>query len=412
MRSFILNAEYATTFGAYWMVYGIIGSFASVFMLAKGYDNMHIGMTLAAANLLAFVMQPFIADRMDRARGIKLIDSSVYMTLAMMLIGAGYFIFAGGSFMLAAAIVLILAVHALLQPGLNSLAFRLSKSGIDVSFGIGRAGGSLGFSAIVAVIGTLVEKRGVMVLPVSAEAACLLLIALLLLTKNTFLMMTRETAEKKTAALAESANAESESAADQDDERIDLKEFIARNKYFFIMNLGVAGLFFSNAVLTNYMAQIADNVGGTTEQVGRILSLMALLEIPTMLFYDRIRRHFSSVTLIRLASVGFTAKIAICWIAGSVTLLFAAQFFQLVAFALMMPGMVYYINEIMSPGEAVKGQALFTMMIVLSTIAASFTGGWILDASGAKALTFVSLAVTAAGAAVVITTIGKVKAHR
>ena len=412
MRSFILNAEYATTFGAYWMVYGIIGSFASVFMLAKGYDNMHIGMTLAAANLLAFVMQPFIADRMDRARGIKLIDSSVYMTLAMMLIGAGYFIFAGGSFILAAAIVLILAVHALLQPGLNSLAFRLSKSGIDVSFGIGRAGGSLGFSAIVAVIGTLVEKRGVMVLPVSAEAACLLLIALLLLTKNTFLMMTRETAEKKPAAPAESADAESESAADQDDERIDLKEFIARNKYFFIMNLGVAGLFFSNAVLTNYMAQIADNVGGTTEQVGRILSLMALLEIPTMLFYDRIRRHFSSVTLIRLASVGFTAKIAICWIAGSVTLLFAAQFFQLVAFALMMPGMVYYINEIMSPGEAIKGQALFTMMIVLSTIAASFTGGWILDASGAKALTFVSLAVTAAGAAVVITTIGKVKAHR
>ena len=88
MRSFILNAEYATTFGAYWMVYGIIGSFASVFMLAKGYDNMHIGITLAAANLLAFVMQPFIADHMDRARGIKLIDSSVYMTLAMMLIGA------------------------------------------------------------------------------------------------------------------------------------------------------------------------------------------------------------------------------------------------------------------------------------------------------------------------------------
>lgn len=406
------------------MVYGIIGSFASVFMLAKGYDNMHIGMTLAAANVLAFVMQPFIADRMDTARGIKLIDSSVYMTLAMMLIGAGYFIFAGGSFMLAATIVLILAVHALLQPGLNSLAFRLSKSGIDVSFGIGRAGGSLGFSAVVAVIGTLVEKKGVMVLPVSAEAACLLLIALLLLTKNTFLKMTRETAEKKPAALAgsadaekaaapaESAGAESETAAEQDDERIDLKEFIARNRYFFIMNLGVAGLFFSNAVLTNYMAQIAGNVGGTTEQVGRILSLMALLEIPTMLFYDRIRRHFSSVTLIRLASVGFTAKIAVCWIAGSVTLLFAAQFFQLIAFALMMPGMVYYINEIMSPGEAVKGQALFTMMIVLSTIAASFAGGWILDVSGAKALTLVSLAVTAAGAAVVISTIGKVKAHR
>ena len=30
------------------MIYGITGSFASVFMLAKGYNNMHIGMTLAA----------------------------------------------------------------------------------------------------------------------------------------------------------------------------------------------------------------------------------------------------------------------------------------------------------------------------------------------------------------------------
>ena len=42
----------------------------------------------------------------------------------------------------------------------------------------------------------------------------------------------------------------------------------------------------------------------------------------------------------------------------------------------------------MSPGEAVKGQSLFTMMFTFSTIIASFAGGWILDASGAKALTF------------------------
>lgn len=407
LKSLKLNAEYASTLGAYWMIYGITGSFASVFMLAKGYDNMHIGITLAAANLLALGLQPFVADHMDRAKGIKIIDASVWMTLLMMLICVGYFVFTGRSFMLAAAIAVVLAVHALLQPLLNSLAFRLSESGTTVNYGIGRAGGSLGFSAIVAVLGTLVEKKGEMSVPVCTEAACALLIALLFLTKYSFKKMK----QANDLEITEHGGNPAETDAD-DDERIDLRAFIRRNKHFFIMNLGISGLLFSNAILSNYMPQIAGGVGGTTEQTGRILSLMALLEMPTMFFIGTIKKHFRSTTLIKIASVGFTGKIVVCWLAGSVGVLFAAQAFQLVAFALLMPAMVYYINEIMSPGEAVKGQSLFTMMFTFATIIASFAGGWILDASGAKMLTFVAALITAAGAAVVFMSINKVEDHR
>ena len=389
------------------MIYGITGSFASVFMLAKGYSNMHIGITMAAANLLALGLQPFVADHMDRAKGIKIIDAIVWMTVLMMLTGVGYFAFAGGSFMLAAALAAVLAVHALIQPLLNSLAFRLSESGSEVSYGIGRAGGSLGFSVIVAVLGTLVEKKGEMSVPVCMEAACALLIALLFLTKHSFAKMKRandiEIAEHTGRAPDET---------DAEDERIDLRAFIRRNKYFFILNRGLSGLLFSNGILSNYMPQIAAGVGGTTEQTGRILSLMAILEMPTMMFIGTIRKHFRSRTLVKIASVGFLGKIVVCWLAGSVGLLFAAQAFQLVAFALLTPAMVYYIDEIMSPGEAVKGQSLFTMMFTFSTIIASFAGGWILDASGAKALTFAGALVTAAGAAVVFLSIDKVKSHR
>ncbi|MBR2390085.1 MAG: MFS transporter [Mogibacterium sp.] len=407
MNSLKLNAEYASTHGAYWMIYGITGSFASVFMLAKGYSNMHIGITMAAANLLALGLQPFVADHMDRAKGIKIIDAIVWMTFLMMLTGVGYFAFAGGSFMLAAALAAVLAVHALIQPLLNSLAFRLGESGSEVSYGIGRAGGSLGFSVIVAVLGTLVEKKGEMSVPVCMEAACALLIALLFLTKHSFAKMKRandiEIAEHTGRAPDET---------DAEDERIDLRAFIRRNRYFFILNLGLSGLLFSNGILSNYMPQIAAGVGGTTEQTGRILSLMAILEIPTMMFIGTIRKHFRSRTLVKIASVGFLGKIVVCWLAGSLGLLFAAQAFQLVAFALLTPAMVYYIDEIMSPGEAVKGQSLFTMMFTFSTIIASFAGGWILDASGAKALTFAGALVTAAGAAVVFLSIDKVKSHR
>lgn len=401
-RSLTLNIEYAADFGAYWMIYAIAGSFASVFMLGKGYQNVHIGMTLAGANLLALALQPFVADRMDRVRGVRIIDSIVWLALFMMLSGAGLLIFPGGSLLLAAGLVLLLSVHTVLQPLMNSLAFRLSGRGAEVSFGIGRAGGSLGYSAIIAVLGTFVEKSGVNVIPVCAEAACALLIGLLLLTKRSYNRYEGTAAGDSGAASEEARGAETAQTAG---EQIDIKTFIRRNKYFFIMNLGIAGLFFSNAVLSNYMAQIAEGVGGTTEDVGRILSLMAFAEIPVMLFYDKIRKLFKSTTLIAVSALGFTGKIAFCWLARSVGMLFAAQGFQFFAFALMMPAMVYYTDEIMSPGEAVKGQALFTMMITLSTIAASLLGGWILDAYSARALSFVATLVTAAGAAVVIATV-------
>lgn len=391
------------------MIYAIAGSFASVFMLAKGYSNLHIGMTIAAANFVAVSLQPFVADRMDRVRGITLIDTLAWLTLGMMLAGTGYFVFSGGTFMLAFVIVTVLAIHAVIQPLLNTLAFRLSECGVNVSFGVGRAGGSLGYSLILAILGTLVERKGEMAVPVCAETACLLLIALLLLTKRSFNRIKKSSDAEAEGEGHDAATAARESA---DDERIDLRSFIRRNRFFFIVNLGIAGLLFSNSVLSTYMAQIAGNVNGTTEQVGRILSLMALAEIPVMLFYDKINRHFSNRALIKVAAIGITAKIVACWLAGSVGILFAAQVFQFVGFALIMPAMVYFINEIMSRGEAVKGQALFTMMMTLSTIVASLAGGWMLDAYGVRTLTFISTLVTAAGAAVIIISIDKVKNHR
>lgn len=409
MNKLKLNTEYAASFGAYWMIYAIAGSLASVFMLAKGYSNLYIGMTLAAANIVAMGLQPFIADHMDKAKGVTLIDTVAWSTLVIMIIGAGYFFFKGGTFMLALVIMLVLAIHALLQPLMNTLAFRLSESGTDVSFGFGRAGGSLGYSLIVAAVGTLVEKKGVMTMPVCTEAACLLLIVLLLLTKHSCNRIVRQADAAVADGMSEAGAAARRRA---NAERIDINAFVKRNKNFFIVNLGLAAILFSNAVLSTYMAQIAGNVNGTTEQVGRILSLMALAEIPVMIFYDKIHKHFSSRTLIKVASVGFTLKIAVCWLARSVGMLYAAQVFQFIGFALMMPAMVYYINEIMSQGEAVKGQALFTMMLTFSTIAASFAGGWILDAYGARTLTFISTIVTAAGAVVVNLFIGKVKSHK
>ena len=408
----ILNSGYGAIFGTYWIIYAVVSSFASVFMLAKGYTNSQIGITLAAANVLAVVMQPLIADFVDRSKRLDVIGTTTIMTVCMMVFTIGMLTFKGGSLGLCVVFVLLIAFHTVLQPLFNSLAFRLEEAGVSINFGIARSVGSLAYSIFCAVFGTIVDHLGINVMPVASELSCLLLIASLAFTgyffrKGKALQRTRDT---KTA--SEGTKDGGLPSSEEDEEEINLVQFIRRNKMFFIMNLGVLGLFFSNAVLNNYMAQICTGVNGTTEDMGRILGVMAFLEIPTMVFFKQLRGRFSCQFLLKVAAIGFTVKIAICWIANSVVLLYIGQLFQPVSFALFLPGMVYFSDEMMSRGEAVKGQALYTTMITITTIFATLLGGVILDGSGPKMLTFVSTLLSAAGALVVIFAVDKVKSNK
>ena len=398
----LLNFEYACIHGTYWMLYGVVCSFSSVFLLARGYSNSEIGVILAVANVAAVVLQPAAADLADRSRKISLIGLIQLMTVMMMVMTVGLFAFQRKSLALAVIFVLLTAWHTVLQPLVNSLTFRLQECGVHVSFGFARSLGSLAYSALMAVLGTLVERRGTDVLPVTGEAVMVMLLVSLFLTKRQYDKARRINLEK--GGISDQA-AESEPV-------ISLSDFIRRNKIFFVVNLGVLGVYFSNSVLNNYMMQIVSDVGGNSQDMGLILSLMAFLEIPTMFCFDALRKRFSCQLMLKVAAAGFTAKIAMCYAARSVAMIFAAHLFQTISFALFLPAMVHFIDEIMSRGEAVRGQALFTTMITVTTVFSSLAGGVILDVSGAKALTLTSTLVTAAGAAVVILFIDRVKKSR
>lgn len=395
----LLNFEYACIHGSYWMIYGVISSFASVFLLARDYSNSEIGMILAIANVLAVIIQPFMADFADRSKKISLIGITQIMTAMMMVMTVGLFVLKGKSITLALIFILLIAWHTVLQPLINSLNFKLEDCGIHINFGIARSMGSLAYSVLMAILGTLVEKYGIEVMPITGEITMIMLFISLISAKNQY-------------SKAKALHADTVQTCDTretSEEEIDLVSFIKRNKMFFIVNVGVIGLYFSNAILNNYMMQIVTDVGGTSEDLGRILSLMAFLEIPTMVCFDALRKKFSCRLMMKVASVGFTVKIAMCYIASSVTMIFVAQFFQIVSFALFLPAIVHFIDEIMSKGEAVKGQALFTMMVTVTTVFSSLAGGVILDIHGAKMLTLISTIATAVGAVIIIFSIDKVK---
>lgn len=395
----LLNIEYACIHANYWMIYGIVSSFASVFLLGRGYSNTEIGVILAAANVVAVVLQPFTADLADRSKRISLTGIMELMTVMMMIMTFGLFVLKGKSLAIAVIFVLLVAWHTIIQPLIHSLNFKLEESGVHINFGIARSVGSLSYSILMGVLGTLVEKHGIMILPLSGEVIMAMMLLSIVLTKVQYNKAKKQNTDRGVL----------KAAAVEAVEEIDLLSFVKRNKVFCIANLGVIGLYFSNSVMNNYMMQIVTEVGGDSGDMGRILSLMAFLEIPTLVCFDALRKRFSCQTMLKVGAVGFTVKIVMCHIAASVGMILGAQIFQLIAFGLFLPAMVHFIDEVMSKGEAVKGQAVFTMMITLTTIFSSLAGGAILDMSGAKMLTLVSAIATAAGAVIIFLTVDRIK---
>ena len=403
----ILNIEYGGINATYWMVYAVVSSFASAFLLDRGYTNSEIGVILAAGSVVAVFLQPFMADFADRAKKISLIGITQGITIFIMVMMMFCFIMDRASIALSVIFVMVIAWHTTLQPLFNSLTFKLEESGHKINFGVCRAMGSLFYSILCAFLGTLVETYGTQILPLTTEVLLGMLLVTLFVTNKHFKKACKDKKQKlnnqKEEVIAEVLKPEDE---------INLVQFIKRNKLFLLVNIGVAGIYFSNSIFNNFMLQIVENVGGTSEDMGRILAVMAFLEIPPMFLFARVHKKISCKRLLQIGAVSFTLKVLIAAIATNIFMVYVAQLFQLTAFGLFLPAMVCYIDEIMDKGEAVKGQALFTIVTTVATIFSSLVGGVILDMSGATVLLIVSTIITGIGALLFCLVIEKVKSKK
>lgn len=399
----LLNIKYGGLHGTYWMLYGIITSFASAFLLGRGYSNGEIGVILAAGNVVAVVLQPLMADFADRSKKISLLGFLQLSAILMLVLTFLTFALQKKSAALWVVYVLNMAWFVALQPLLNSLSFKLEETGFHINFGVCRSVGCVFYAALCACLGTMVEAMGVQVLPMSGGVVLVIMLFTLAITKSQFNKMMEG---RKSADLAESG-IPAEKLPDEDE--INLLQFMQRNKLFVVMNLACIGIFFGNSILNSFMLQVVEGVGGNSEDMGRILSVMAALEIPGMVLFDRVRRKFSCQAVLKFAAICFTLKILVIYMAESVTMIYAAHLLQTFSFGLFLPAMVHFINEIMAHGEAVKGQALYTVMTTVASVVASIAGGFILDIQGPKFLLFVSTVLSAAGSILVVLLIDRIK---
>ena len=385
-----LMIQYCILQGSYWASFCVIYAFATVFLLSRGFESSMIGVIIAAGNILGVILQPMVASIADRSEKISLHKLTAMLSVIMILLLVLLYFVPNGLLAVAVLFLLTDTFLQVIQPLINSVSVYYVNQGVSVDFGSARGIGSLSYAAASYILGIVIEKFGTRSILMAG-----ILVALVLLV--TVLSMPVRSSS--------AASRPKEKEPEQND--AGLLVFAGRYKNFMLTLAGITLLFTFHNMNNAYLIKVIENVGGTSADMGRMLSIAAVTELPVMFLFSRISKHFKSSTLLMVSSAFFAIRAAGFMLAGNVMTMYLAAMLQIGSFALYIPSSVYYVNETMLDQDKFKGQAVMTATNTLGGVFGSLFGGFLIDNAGVGAMNTVCFAMAAAGAVLVFLFAGR-----
>ena len=374
LRYIIINATY-------FAVYSGIHAYASVFLLEKGFTNTLIGITLALANILSVIFQPFVAGLIDKQG--KLTNRNVSMaSTALLLIGSVLLLLIkNGIVIIFIIFALIYMVQMVYQPIITAMYFEYEAAGCHIYYGLARGLGSCGFAVVSVFTGMAIGRFGVNIL---------MILDIIFLTVALIVLYFF----KKPAVPSQASSEETDVAHNN--------LIIFTKTYPAFMLFVVAGVcfFFAHNAINDYMIQIITPLGGTEASMGTAVFIAALLELPTMALIDKIMKKISVKNLLLISATAFLIKTLLMLVAPNMAVVYISQAMQMFAYAVFIPAGAYFVNQTMAKFDQVKGQAYINCSITLGGVFSSLICGRLLDIKGPHFMLIVSLAVTTAGLAI------------
>ena len=355
-----LTAQYSAVQGAFWMGFCVTISFAAVYLQGLGYSNAALGGILAVGNLLGALLGPEVSARIDRSERL----SAWGFVWPWLLIEAAILIVLIAVPVKGAVTSVAFALYVAFSVSLNSINLKLFvdcvHGGQGVDYGVARGMGSAAFVLASLLLGVLVKRFGVHILP----WAGLMMVALQALAH---LLLRRGYAP----AAVRGGKTEERGRT--------MLSFLRENPRFTVLLVGAALIFFGHNTCTNFLINVTRHVGGDEGTLGVLNGFMAAVEIPVMLFFGRIRGGRKSVSLLRLSLLFFALKALALPLASSVPALFGALVLQAPSFALYTAVIVDYVAETLPFADSAKAQSLIYSMTTVGAVLASLIAGRLYD---------------------------------
>ena len=360
-----LNIEYFSLQSLFWMTYCMVVGFSVTYLLSCGYSNSEAGYILASANICALILQPFFADLVDRSKKINAMTIFLVSIEIIFVCSIGLFFIGVRSLILTLIYVVMITLANAVIAFLTSIQFLMDTSKSKINFGLCRAGGSLCFAILSALMGIMIERIGMKSIPLALFIITLLIIGLCI-------FITRHSINGNIKAVLTLEKKRSSS----------LFVFFKENLRFMILSIAMLFIYYAHAFITNFTISIVRNVGGDNREMGYLIAFMALMELPGMIGFKEISRRFKVSSLLLFSMIMFSIKAIIVWLSPSLMTLTFGFALQVVSFAIYIPASVQYANIIIDEKDTVKAQMMFNLMQTGGAVFSSIIGGWLIDFSG------------------------------
>lgn len=343
-------------------------AYGPLFLYSIGLSNTAVGLFLAAASLLSIFLQPAIASLVDRQ---VLTLRKVILLHVLLLFALGLPLLLPLGLYKVPLHFGLLVVMVGLQPFINTLSIDANSSGYPVDFGIARGSASLIYGGVSLVVGAMLVRYDVKLLP-------LLTLIHLSLFALIFLSFPRTQSVMK-------------------EEEIPSRFSPTSNKSFLYMLLGTLFLFVNHGAMNNFLLRIVENVGGGAGELGIAIGISASVEMPMMYAFTSLRSRFGTLRLLQASALFFVIKSVVLYFAATPFLLYLNMAMQCLTFGLYFPSAVTFVQEILPYSLRARSQAMLVSTITLGGVIASVLGGLLLDLLGVPALLIASILFSALG---------------
>ncbi len=356
--------------GTYWSAYAVAYSYASVFLLARGFSSTQVGIILALGNLFTLILQPVAASFLDKTKKVTVRQFLMGLAVAALFFAACLIFVPGPLLVIAAVFVLMVLSMVLMQSLISSLYFRYEAMGYKINFGLGRGIGSFSYAVMSTAMGFITDKWGEIFIPVAAS------VLILCYGLSIYFFKADRTVTQ-----------ESVSERETDDEKpASFIGMFKRYPSFMLFVLGFIFVIFEHSSLNNFFIKVLGNVGGSSSDLGICIAIAAALELPVMAIYGKLSKRLNHSRILIFSAFAYILKATCTYFAASVGQIFLCQLLQIFTYALYSPAATYFANEVMRPCDKVKGQAYMLTSTISGGIIASAVSGVIIDNFGVKTM--------------------------
>ena len=385
----LLNLQYAALQAAFWMSFLVPVTFAANFLQALGYSNAALGLIFAFGNISGVVVGSVVASVIDRYEKVTVLRTVPFSLLAEAAAYAVLLLCPVRGAAVSVCFTLAIALSALHNTLNTKLCVDLEHYGHTINYGAARAMGSLGFVVLSAIMGVIVEKTSVFILP-------WIKLALIAVQACVYTAISRTIRDElRTAEAGACAPGASQAA-----EATSLFGFFKKYKRLMVMFCGATLIFCCHNTTTNFMINVTENIGGDTSDMGNLSSFMALMELPMMLLMSRAIKKVKVSNLMYISFAVFAVKGFAIAFTPTVGAMYAVFILQAFSFAIYTPGIVPYLERTVPYEDSAKAQMLGYAVTTLGSVLCSLVCGRLYDSLPVRSVLLIAAFLGLAGSVI------------